>query len=72
MKNIKDILEKEDNRDYSDYIKNSSQIVDERPFLTRLVSSIKTSVSFSAKNIPDSIEDVKKGIKINISGGTDF
>lgn len=72
QKSIKDILEKEDNNDYSGFITNPSQGQDDRSFLKRLISSIKPTISFSFKKIPDSVDDVKRGIGFKISGGTDF
>jgi hypothetical protein len=58
-------------KDYSKYITNPSKKEDDRPFLVRLLSSIKPSLSFSTRKVPNS-EDIKKGIKIKITGGADF
>lgn len=72
QKSIKDILAKECDGDYSGFITNPSQKQDDRPFLKRLISSIKPALSFSTKKIPNSLDDIQKGIRFKISGGTDF
>lgn len=58
-------------KDYSRFLKNFSPKEDKRPFWLRLLLSIKPSLSFSTKKIPSS-EDIKRGVKIKISGGADF
>ena len=58
-------------KDYSQYVTNPSTKEDNRPFWLRLLTSIRPSMSFSARKIKSS-NDVKKGLSFKITGGTDF
>jgi hypothetical protein len=59
-------------RDYSQYVTNIVPKEDRRPFLVRLLDSIKISVNFSYKKGDPLFKDIQDKIKINIKGGTDF
>jgi hypothetical protein len=58
-------------KDYSQYVTNPSKKEDDRPFLLRLLLSIRPSMSFSTRKIKSS-NDIKKGLSFKITGGTDF
>lgn len=58
-------------KDYSKYIKNPVKKEDDRPFWLRLLLSIRPSLSFSTRKVP-STDDIKRGVKIKITGGADF
>ena len=54
-------------KDYSQYIIKKPDPVDERPFWIRLLASIRPKISI----IRDKKSD-KFGVKVEVSGGTDF
>lgn len=58
-------------KDYSRFITNPSKKEDDRSFWLRLLLSIRPSLSFSTKKVP-STDDIKRGVKIKITGGADF
>jgi hypothetical protein len=58
-------------KDYSKYITNPVPKEDDRPFWLRLLLSLRPSLSFSTKKVPSS-DDIKKGVKLKITGGADF
>jgi hypothetical protein len=59
-------------RDYSHFINNPVPKQDDRPFWLRLLSSIRASVSFSARNVPENASDTMDKLKFKIKGGADF
>ena len=59
-------------RDYSHFINNPVPKQDERPFWLRLLLSIRASVSFSTKKMPNNVSDVTDKLKFKIKGGADF
>lgn len=58
-------------KDYSRFITNPSKKEDDRPFWLRLLLSLRPSLSSSTKKVPDT-DDIKRGVKIKITGGADF
>ena len=58
-------------RDYSVYIKNPSPLRDDRPFLIRLLSSLRLSFFLDSKK-DSSTNKTKKGVGIQVKGGVEF